>query len=190
MSTLLVSAFLVSFLAAAMPGPGIAWVLALSSSKGSKAALTCVGGLSLGSLTLIVASVTLLEGVTALHDSIEQALRWLAIAIMAGLGVYLALCSDISPAQESTRNYGGWICGWLLSVTAPAHILVVISIMSEAGRAGETVPVAVAIIIGDSLPMLAAAISGQLIPIRARSINRLSSVVLLGFAGSAAAGVI
>lgn len=103
----------------AIPGPTILLVISYALGHGRKPAAAIVGGVALGDLTAMTASMAGLGAILATSSELFTALRWVGAAYLIYLGIKLWLAPVAPAGTVATPSIGlGRVFGHAYAVTA------------------------------------------------------------------------
>ncbi|KMK66264.1 LysE family translocator [Puniceibacterium sp. IMCC21224] len=148
-----VAAYSILFLAAASPGPAVAFLLGLSTSQGRGPALIATTGIACGSLCLNIATLLGVGLLIAQAAWAMQILRLIGAAYLLWLAWGAArkalnpptVAPTVATQQSVAKHFAA---GFLLQVTNPKAIVFWLAIASVGATKGGGAPVITAFVVG------------------------------------------
>lgn len=190
--------------AAAIPGPGVAAIVARALGTGFRPTLPMVIGLVAGDLIYLSAAALGLGMIAATFGGVFTVIRWLGAAYLVFLAIRLLLVrpevTDLPKCQSrgtGTRGTGAFLAGFLVTLGNPKTILFYLALLPTIVDLGGLTLLGFAELAGVILIVLTSVICGYAaLAARARTLfesararrilNRIAGVAMMGAAAAIA----
>lgn len=119
-------------LAAAIPGPGVAAVVARALGAGFRPALPMVLGLIVGDLVYLSGAALGLGVIAATFGTLFTVIRWAGAAYLVYLGIMLFFAhphAEALPGRGGNRQSGAFLAGFFVTLGNPKVILFYLALL-------------------------------------------------------------
>lgn len=128
---ILLSLFVVTFLNAAVPGPGIIYVAGVAARFGGLNATRVVLGIVLGTALLFSVSFAITVGAVSVSDQTFGILQWAGVFVLAYLAWILWPRSEESTVEVQKIYSGFFWTGVALSLSQPLSLVFLLAIVPQ-----------------------------------------------------------
>lgn len=197
---ILISLFVVTFLNAAVPGPGVILVASIAASFGAAGATRVVLGILAGTAFLLSISFAITLGILSFSNFAYDIMQFFGVFVLAYLAWVLWPRSDILNPRPQELRFGFFWTGAALALSQPLSLVFLLAIVPQFGS-GESMEyqailgLSAVVLFATSLAMAAAALCGNSLSKYLRKFQKtflrivaLSLVVFSGLSAVAAFG--